>query len=85
LKKDSKIIVPQKGTILFLGLYFGETLLKKDFKIIVPKKRNYTPFFFGETLLKKDSKTIVPPKKGPIFFWKYILAKHFFVSTLVAN
>ena len=48
LKKDSKIIVPRKRNynyILFLELYFGETLLKKDSKIIVPKKRNY--IFFG--------------------------------------
>ena len=45
-KKDSKIIVPRKmnyNYILFLELYFGETLLKKDSKITVPKKMT---FFF---------------------------------------
>ena len=35
----------KNGTICFLELYFGETLLKKDFNIIVPKKG--TIFFFG--------------------------------------
>ena len=50
-----------QGTIFFLELYFGETLLKKDSKIIVRKKK--LELCFGETFLKKDSKTIVPKKK----------------------
>jgi hypothetical protein len=41
--------------------------------------------YFGETLLKKDSKIIVPKKKELYFIWMYILVKHVFVSTLVAN
>ena len=86
MKKDSKIIVPKKKELyFFLELYFGETLLKKDFKIIVKELYFFLEIYFGETLLKKDSKVIVPKKKELYFFWNYLLAKHSFVSTLVAN
>ena len=72
-----------------MELYFGETLLKKDSKIIVPEKRNnifFLEFSFGETLLKKDFQNYSSEKKrNYIFFRNYLLAKHSFVSTLVAN
>ena len=49
VKNYFKIIVPRKRNynyILFLELYFGETLLKKDSKIIVPKKEKELYFIW---------------------------------------
>ena len=54
LKKDSKIIVPRKRNynyILFLELYFGETLLKKGFQNYSSEKKE--PYFFWNYILVK--------------------------------
>ena len=45
LKKDSKIIVPEKKELYFLNYILVKHLLKKDSKIIVPEKKEL--YFFG--------------------------------------